>query len=347
MPSSERKILVIKMNLLGDTIAFIPTIESIRAGFSDASISLLTTKIGEEILNGSNLVNEFIVCGLYEIRTVKGFIRTLWKLRKEKFDVAIASSDSSSYVLLLMFLAGIPRRFGFSNPKLSFLLTVRIPFENHKHHALLNLALAKALGIEPVNKRPMIEVFTGDRITVDRLLDSKGLKKTDRFIVLHPGSNRPSRRWPLERFAELIDLLSAEDPTVRIVCVGTAEEKPLVLSLIEQTRTGNLIDIIGETSVKQLAYLLSIAKLFIGHSTGPLHIAYAAGTPTVSLWGAASPVIWGPAWDREIHSVITADIDCLYCEAIECPKQSLECMLNITVKQVFGEASRCLNFSSR
>jgi ADP-heptose:LPS heptosyltransferase len=83
-----------------------------------------------------------------------------------------------------------------------------------------------------------------------------------------------------------------------------------------------------------------MAQLFIGHSTGPLQVAYMAGIPTVSLWGASSPLIWGTELDSEKDICIRADLECIGCEKIVCPKGTLKCMEQISVDMVIKEVEK-------
>jgi len=174
------------------------------------------------------------------------------------------------------------------------------------------------------------------------MLGTYGVATGDPFVVLHLGSNRPSRRWPVERFEEVVDFL-VETYGVKIICIGVRQEKQLVVELLGTEKdigiSDHIVDMTGKTTIKQLMYIISRASLFIGHSTGPLQIAYMVGTPTVSLWGASSPVIWGPWCEKEKHVCIKADLGCIHCEQDVCPKGTLECMQLISVDMVINEVA--------
>jgi len=333
-----KKVFIVKLNRLGDTVAFLPTINAIRKAWPQTHLTILTTNIGKELIEGSNLVNEVWVCGINEIKTLGGFWRWLKIARKNKFDIAIASSDSSSFVSLLFFLSSIPVRVGFTNPKLSVLFNHKIPFSTRITHMELNLQIAKCLGLA-LNidcLYPVISIPEKDKIEISEKLIRNGIHLSKPFAVLHVGSNRPSRRWFVGRYAEVVHFLTQKH-SMKIVCVGGEEEKALVSSLGKLVNNQYIIDLCCETNVKQLIHVISLAKLFIGHSSGPLHIAYMLGVPSVSLWGASSLAIWGPVVDKEKHVCIKADLDCLHCEEVICPKGTLECMELIKADRVMGE----------
>lgn len=334
------RILIVKLNRLGDTVAFLPAIYALRKGLPKARLTVLTTEIGREVLKGSGLVDEIWVSDINEIKTAGGFFKCLSRVKKHRFNAALASSDTSSFAALLFFLARIPVRIGFSNPRLSLLYTKKIPFRRDFLHGRLNLDLARALGLSIEDNRPLLKISDEAKKSVRQRLLNSGVN--GKFVVIHPGSNKPSRRWPIEKFAMLVDLISAEYKDMKVLCIGSGIEKEIVNSIDGRLkRKGSVIDFTG-CSLDELSFLMSSTAFFIGHSSGPLHIAYLAGTPTVSLWGASSPLIWGPMWDPEMHSIIKADIDCIHCEKAECSKGSLECMSLITVEEVFKEVERCL-----
>ncbi|MCD6317776.1 glycosyltransferase family 9 protein [Candidatus Aerophobetes bacterium] len=338
--NAPKKVLIVKLNRLGDTVAFLPTIKTIRESWPRSHLVFLTTEIGKELIEGSKLIDEVWVAA-DRVKTFHSFLSWFKAIKIERFDIAIASSDSSSLVALLFFLSSIPIRVGFTNPKLSFLFNRKIPFSKDTTHTELNLRIVEGLGLSPKYTKPKINISEDDKRNVLQMLSEYGIDKSDRFIVLHVGSNRPSRRWPIERFAEVVNYLVGKY-SAKIVCIGGKQEKGLVSSLESIVKRHYIVNMSGKTNIKQLAYLISRAVLFIGHSTGPLQIAYIVGTPTVSLWGASSPIIWGPVWGKEKHICLQANLDCLGCEEAECPKGTLECMNLITVDMVIREVSKLL-----
>jgi lipopolysaccharide heptosyltransferase II len=322
----------------------LPTIDAVRKIYPSAHITLLTTKIGREIVEGGNLVDEIWISGINEIKTFTGYLKLLKKTKKKQFDIAIASSDSSSMVALLFWQALIPVRIGFSNPKLSRFFNKRISFSTDISHSQLNLKVIKELDPQESASTSNIDVCIPltEQEQVSRILNNVGVNIKNHFIVLHLGSSVPSRRWPMHKFVELVRFL-LKYCSLSIVCVGCEQEKKLVNQLLsmlsEDEDIQRVINLAGNTNIKQLIYLISQATLFIGHSTGPLHIAYMVGTPTVSLWGASSLKVWGPPCDHNKHICIKADLDCLHCEQKICPKGTLECMESITSEMVVSAIS--------
>lgn len=332
---TPRNVLMVKLNLLGDTICFLPTIMAMRRNWPRTRLTCLTTNVGKAVIECTKLVDEIWVADINEIKAISGFMKWLRIIKDGQFDLAVASSDSSSYVALLLFLSSIPMRVGYTNPKLSFLYNSRIQFTNHIPHTLLNLQIATQLGLSVVGINLPMAISTPevDKNNTDELLVQHGITKNDRFIVLHVGANKPSRRWPIDKFSEVVNALAVKHD-VQFVCVGGNQEEALVSLLSNLTKEAHLINLCGKTSIRQLIYIISLSELFVGHSSGPLHIAFMLGVPTVSLWGASSLAIWGPIWEKEKHMCIRSNMDCQGCEMETCPRGNLECMDNINVNEV-------------
>jgi ADP-heptose:LPS heptosyltransferase len=104
-------------------------------------------------------------------------------------------------------------------------------------------------------------------------------------VGLFPGANAPARRWPAERFAELARRIAGTG--ARVVSMGGAGEAVLTAS-VAAVAPGAL-DAGGRTDLVDLAALLSLCDLVVTNDTGPMHLAGAVGTPTVSLWGPSDP----------------------------------------------------------
>ena len=107
------------------------------------------------------------------------------------------------------------------------------------------------------------------------------------YLVCHPGSGGREKRWPAARWAELLALL----PWPVVVVTGTVEQDWEVLDLGRLTR-GRVT--LGPTSLEDLLALLAGARAFLGHDSGPAHLAAALGTPTLAVFGPTDPSHWGP-----------------------------------------------------
>lgn len=167
------------------------------------------------------------------------------------------------------------------------------------------------------------------------------------LIALFPGANAPARRWPAERFGEAARALVAAGR--RVVVLGGPAERDLT-SRVASAEVGAL-DLGGETDLVDLAAILSLCDLVVTNDTGPMHLAGAVGTPTVSLWGSSDPTEVAQAGSADTR-VSGAALPCAPCRRNHCHRRGrgtvlndarVECMRLIDVKDVVDAAEAALD----
>ena len=151
-------------------------------------------------------------------------------------------------------------------------------------------------------------------------------------IALNPGATHAVNRWPTSCFAELVDLIS-DELQARPLIIGGPDDVVLADEIVALSRT-KPISLAGRTSLLQLGAVLEKCSLLVSGDTGPLHLATAAGTKVIGLFGAADPGRTGPVGKG--HRVIqAAGVACVPCRSRRCSNQKyLECMEMITAKEV-------------
>jgi lipopolysaccharide heptosyltransferase II len=157
----------------------------------------------------------------------------------------------------------------------------------------------------------------------------------DNFAVLLPGTNWPTKRWPVENFAALVEPLR-ERFGLKTVVAGSAADGELA------QRIGG-IDVTGKTTLRQLVALLERAQIVIANDSGPMHIAAALGKPLVTMFGPTNPVRTGP-YKRE-ESVVRIDIPCSPCYSRTCSHQS--CLRWLSVDAVMRMVEGQLSMQAR
>lgn len=167
------------------------------------------------------------------------------------------------------------------------------------------------------------------------------------LVVVHPGSGDhfPGRRWPAERFGELMNVLANED-TYQLVITGTADERGLCARAAKaamSSTTASIKDLSGQLNIEALIDLLSGAALLLSNDTGPLHLADALDTPTVGLFGPNTPHRYGPR--RHGSVALHTDLPCSPCLDDRQMKHSscrhYACMTSLPVEDV-AHACRAL-----
>ena len=346
-PKSEirkyKRILIVRLDRIGDVILSTPVIRAVRDAYPDSHIACMVRPYALDIVRGNPCLDEVIV---YDKDAAH---KSFWKtvrfaadLRKKKFDLAILLHPTNR-THLIAFLAGIPVRVGYDK-KLSALLTKRIPHTKQlglKHEVDYALDMLRCVGIEPRDRKLCIPVHEESERKVKAVFASNGIRESDTVIAVHPGASCPSKRWSAERFARVADRLT-EGYNAKVVIIASEKDRAFgdkVASLMK----GPSLNLSGKTSVADLASVLRRAKLFISNDSGPVHIACAVGTPVVDIFGrndrGLSPRRWGPTGANDV--VIHKEVGCEVCLAHNC-KLGFKCLDAITVDEVVEAGERIL-----
>jgi ADP-heptose:LPS heptosyltransferase len=265
---------------------------------------------------------------------------------------------------MLAAAAGIPRRFGFSVAECQPFLTDTLPIPGgHAVAANQDLAqlAARRLGGElPVGTTwldPTFPVLPDEASWARRWLaeqfedagyevDESGFRATrteNPIVAVHPGSGAALKNWTAERWVEVVGTLR-RDRGARVYVTGGPGERELVESIADRLipRPPNVV---GETSLGQLAALFAQSDLVLGCDSGPLHLAAAVGTPTVRLYGPTDTREFGPWTAAKAgvhHRTLTGSIPCRPCRALVNPPcgatSAPACMLEIEASTVNATA---------
>jgi lipopolysaccharide heptosyltransferase I len=170
---------------------------------------------------------------------------------------------------------------------------------------------------------------------VDRLLSQSGVKPGTSWVAMNVSARWPTKRWPAASFAEVADRLQQEGCGA-VVMIGGPDERADVAAVSGMMKTP-AIDLAGATTVGLLPALLSRASLLIANDSGPMHVAAAAGTPVVALFGPTSAARTGPYGVG--HEVLTGKVPCSPCFSRTCHNTlPLECLRLVSPEQVLAAA---------
>ena len=137
-------------------------------------------------------------------------------------------------------------------------------------------------------------------------------------------------------------MLAEKYPEAVFIIIWGPGEKPQAEALrAMMKKSAGRADVIPETTLKQLAAVLKKADVLITNDAGPKHIAVAAGTPTVTIFGATDYRNWGPAGEKE-HIAVVSGLKCSPCEQLNCPLGTMECMEKTGAEDVFKAADKIL-----
>jgi lipopolysaccharide heptosyltransferase II len=297
--TQPRSIVVIKPCCLGDLIMTTPLLTVLQQNYPQASITYVAGSWSKVIVEHVPAVNRVIDSGTVGIPgryTWREYLRLAQLLRRASFDLAFVL-DRSPMLTLLPWLAGVPRRVGPDSLGRGFSLTDRVVVsaspQQLQHQAEIYLDLARAIGLSVGSPRMSFVPTPEERqkVSPDHHL---------RVAVFPGGGSNPgmqltAKRWPLERYREIVRRL-ALDHDIHVLLLGGPDDKILTQKLMEglDVPDGTVTDLAGKTSFGAMAAYLEACALFIGNDSSPMHLAAAVGTPVLAIFGPTSPQEYGP-----------------------------------------------------
>jgi ADP-heptose:LPS heptosyltransferase len=336
-----RRILVFRTGNIGDILNALPTFDAIRRRFPAAYICLLTSPGpsgrpgAADILPIGKWFDDYIAYHLHETGGWKGRMRLLHHLQSSRFDLFIDCNELVGYksvVRNLIFARMAKSRYasGFSLHHQPFFERAQMQHAApYRESERLYSFVSQDLQLDTF-RTVRLPVSDDARTSVRRLLASLNIDFDQDYIVMHVGAKRPTNRWPAERYVEVADAIASR-LGLPLVLTGSPPELPLLESVASQTRN-RLAILCGQLSLSELPALLEGATLYVGNDTGPMHVAAAVGTPTVSIFSARDfPERWYPVGNN--HIIFRGDAPCSPCFKEVCDRDLL-CMDHIKPSDV-------------
>ena len=286
-----RRICLVRLSALGDVCLMVPLVRTLQKGLPPAQISWVISRQMHQLLEGLDGV-EFII--IDKSRPLRGYLRFWRQMRRRDFDVLLATQASFRANLLYPAIQA-PLKIGFDKERLrefhGFFVNRHLP--PARQHLLDSfLSFATAFGV----KEPVIEwrlpITDDDARSADRWLGPAG----GRWLAVNPMASKPERNWLPDRYGTVINH-AMEVWGCRVVLTGGADraERNFAQSVLAQIKhPGAVLNLIGQTTPKQLAAVLRRVDALLAPDTGPVHIATAVGTPVVGLYAVAPPELSGP-----------------------------------------------------
>ncbi|MCF7785142.1 MAG: lipopolysaccharide heptosyltransferase II [Prosthecobacter sp.] len=314
------ELLIRSPNWLGDACMAFPMVRAIKRGRPDMKITILGPDKLEELWLSMPEVSRYIAKPAKE-----GLFAVARRIKATgvEFDAAVLCTNSTRSTLEI-WLAEIPRRVGVRGSFRAKLLNQIIKEPQVKidkeHHAHRYLRIAAGIGAD------IEQPGLWDSGTAPVSTDG-----TIRVGVCAGAEYGPAKRWPLERFAAVVNQISAQHAQFRWQLFGAPGEKEMgeKLSAMLQAPHENLV---GKTRLSELIAKLRECQLLLTNDTGTMHLAAALGIPTVSIFGSTCPIETGPLGER--HTVIQHKVPCSPCFERECPFGHYNCMTLVTPDEV-------------
>jgi heptosyltransferase-2 len=327
LPATAR-ILVVRAAGIGDLLLAVPALRTLRSALPHASLDALVTPPAAPLLRESPLVDHVIAFDKAVWDYAPDWLRAprqlrplprLWRaLRAGRYDAVLLLHHQTLRFGRLKYRALLAAArpalsIGLDNGRAPF-FDVSVADEGFgvRHEAEYALDIvAAALGIHP----PPLSGATLADLGWDDL--AAGPRATPPLVVLHPGSGAYSlaRRWPVSRFAVVARTLHREYGA-RVAVVGGAQDAAVTLELARLLEAPPWLTLQpAGASLRATAGLLARASLFLGNDSLPMHLAAAAGTPIVAIFGPSNHRAWAPlpAADGGPAVIVRRDLTCSPC----------------------------------
>ncbi len=296
-------ILLFKLRYIGDVLLTTPAISLLRKAYPDAHITMVVNKGTEDVIIHNPDLNEVLVVD--KKNQFRNLIFLLKKLRSRryKFSVDFASGDRAAW--LALWSGASPRiSIDINEGCRHWLNNTPVNWINGIHIVKMNIIIAsespliKQNQIVPDDLKLKLHCSPDDIEFAKELLCKNNLQEK-RFVVAHTGCRYPNNRWEYENWIKLLNSLSFP-----VVFLGTADD----IDSIKKIRSALQIysvSLAGQTTILQSAAIIRKSLGFIGHDSGPMHIAAAMEVPVIGIFGKTSdPVVWHP-WTENYHIIST------------------------------------------
>jgi len=323
-PSHVSRILVIRVDRLGDMALTTPALVDLREHFRKAEITVLAPPASLSLLEAHPAVD----------RRVPLAGRRLPQDLVGRYDLAIDfTPDESLRGALLARASRARHRVGFRAAGRQVGFSMRGPRADPRRHVLdLNRGLLETLGVATKTTHPILYVTAQERGAAQARLAALGAAAPR--VALHPGGHYATQRWSPECFAELIGLLTGRTGAACVVLAGP-DEQELCRRICAATPDALSP---GPTTVREMMALIASCDLFIGNNSGPLHVATALGLPTVSVMGPTDPLRFAPRGPAD--RVLRRDLPCSPCHRARCWHHT--CLRSIEPDEVLAQAQAAL-----
>ena len=327
------RILLIRLSSLGDIVLTTPAIRAVRAHFPNAYIAMLVAKQSAEILRENPHLNEIITFDrLAKDKDTGEMLRVSRHLRERKFTMAIDFQRKFRTEMLMSF-SGAAERIGKGR-----FCTVRVHEQGNKHATAHYFDMLHAAGIPAEDQRLELFLAESERFAAAQRFDAAGVSDGQLKVGFFPGAGWKLREWMPERFAAIGDRL-VEHFNANVLIFGGPKETELVQT-VANLMNAQAIPFAGNLQVRALAACLEKCDLFLTNDTGPMHIAAAVGTPTVSLFGPGNHIRFQPLGTS--HQTLRHAVPCSPCKQFTDKCKDNICMKGIGVDEVWKSISRTL-----
>ncbi len=322
-----KKILVIKIRGIGDTVLMTPLLRTLKGYYNKAQITCVVKPESAAVLAENKDVDRVIA-----FRSFRGALLDI--KNSGKYDMALCPQASKKTAFLSLASRAPLRVINNHNGK-NYFTTVRVKKPEEYEDAVdRDLDCARSLGLPVTTKE--VRVFT----CKNRPPDIKGYKYSskDTVVGLSVSASKLNKMWGKERYAELADRLISEESLKVIIFDDPARPEILkgVLRLMK-----NKVYIVNEKELSRVIRIIAELNVFVGNDSGLAHIAAGLDVPSVTIIGPDEPKIFHPYTKRDKHFIVSCEMDCKPCWKDSCAQPL--CLEKIKVSEVLNAVKKAVS----
>jgi lipopolysaccharide heptosyltransferase III len=351
-PAPFRSILILQTKFIGDLVLASTLAKNLQLEYPGVRIIFLCEARFASFLTAHGIASDVVTFRRAMMRGSplqrgRELYSMVQRLRRFRFDMTIDLTDSKTSRIIVG-LVNTPTRVGYHPSERPLRWHERQPANvranpfgfGERHYLYRYLSPLEALGIDLRIRTPSIRPLPLETARALAVLDKYHLRRSG-FVAVHAGASFLGRRWQPERFAAVIDEISRETGLDFVLVGGPDEYKPA-----EQIATGAVspvVNLVGVLSLETLLALLKEARLFLGNESGPMHMAAAAGTPVVGLFGLTNPARWAPVGVPSISLQPSMPCECVASDLCKPTDPSKACCVwRLEVEPVVGAVRELL-----
>jgi ADP-heptose:LPS heptosyltransferase len=333
-----RRILIYKLDHLGDVLLTTPALRAIRRRFPNAEIRVVVGEWSRPVLQGNPNIDRVIIHNSGAFARTDYAHHTFADLKRQlgSWQPNLVIGLRDDWRTLAASLFSPVRRIERGRLHLREWWSMKWRGNSYRHELDRIWETLRPLGITP-DPEPRLDYFVTDeeRQRAISVMIAQNIRRP--FAVIHSGASTPLKEWPLERYAEVARHV-AEQLNLSPVLIGTAQEAERSAQLAEMIADLDPVDISGRYGLRDTAAIIERASLYVASDGGMMHIATALDIPTVGLFGPGAVHVFRPAGRQAV--AISHEFPCSPCYMETCIRPHDNCMHAITVDEVVRETER-------
>jgi lipopolysaccharide heptosyltransferase II len=343
------KVLVTRLQYLGDVILTLPLIEAIRRRYPRAEVDYLCRPPAAELLSSDPRFGR-----VFKLRVGEGIgasFKLIHQLRTRRYAVVVDLYSNPRSAWLSRF-TGASVRIGGNRRGRRWLYTHRVVVPADVRSAIEHhMRYLQPIGIAESPAKPTYNPAAEDKVKALSLLKANGLDAIRRsgmsgpdrpLVGIHPGGKWTVKRWPTAAFAELIVKIKAKWGAQIVILTGPDEPGPTERL---KAQSGDDIVCLPPLPIRTVAAVVAELDAVVVGDGGVMHLSVAVGTPTVGIFGSSEPEVWFPYESFGPYASAYVKMSCRPCHRHECPLGHLDCLNKLTPEGVLAKLAAVLGKS--